>query len=217
MDQRRTKSEEGASYVTLCPYTPASIKRKQKSARSIVNFDSLFGPQNWTKYYEIESPIKDDFLLYNLLAEVVGSDVLFRYQKDGLRLIEATNEEQSLKLQQLIEEKNPDLPVRKNETLNVCHGTVIVPNMIETGNTDFAECSEKIKSNIKIQGHEIKSVYTYVRPARGRRKYPLRIAKIAFEGRNLPETVVVAGQRLSVREFVPPPRQCAKCRKFAML
>ena len=106
--------------------------------------------------------------------------MLFRYQRDGLRIIEAANEEQSEKLQQLVEKKDPNLPVRKNETLNVCHGTIIVPNDILTGETDFAESSDKIKENIRIQGHMVKNVSTYIRPARGNRKYPLRIAKITF-------------------------------------
>ena len=212
-DHGRTAAKEGASYITLCPYTPPKTK-KQKYTRSTVNFDSLFGPQSWTKYFEIESPIEDDFLLYNSLAEVVGADVLFRHQKNGVRIIEAASQEQSEKLQELVDTNNPELPVKKNETLNACHGTIIVPNAIETGNIEFGECSEKVKNNIKIQGHKIKSVSTYVRPARGSRKYPVRIAKITFEGRILPETVVVAGQRLTVREFIPPPRQCAKCWKF---
>ena len=61
---------------------------------------------------------------------------------------------------------------------------------------------------MKIQGHKIKNVITYMKPARENRRYPLRVAKITFEGRTLPDTVVVAGQRLSVREYVPAPCQC---------
>ena len=213
-DQVKTNAEGGANFITLCPYTPQNAKKKGKVIKNMVNFDTLFGPQRWTKYFEMEPPVKDDFLLYNSLAEAVGTDVLFRHQRDGMYVIEAANEDQSEKLQELVEANNEDLPIRKNETLNVCHGTIVVPNTIEIGSTEFTECGEKIKRNIKMQGYEIKNVTTYVRPARTNRMYPLRIAKITFEGRILPDTVVVAGQRLSVREYVPLPRQCIKCWKF---
>ena len=212
-DQRRTNSE-GASYVTLHPYTPKNAKKIAKSHQRTMNFEELFGPQKWTKYFEIESPMKDDFELYSALAKKVGTDVLFRQQKDGLRIIEAADEEQSKKLCELIEKNDPDLPVKKNKTLNVCHGTILVPSNIELGSQEFSECSEKIKENVRIQGHQINNIITYIKPAKGRRKYPLRIAKISFEGRVLPETIVVAGQRLSVKEYVPTPRQCNKCWKY---
>ena len=76
----------------------------------------------------------------------------------------------------------------------MCHGTIVVPNSIETGETEFSKAGEKIKENLSIQGHRIKEVCTYIRPARNNRKYPIRIARIMFEGRILPEMVVVAGQ-----------------------
>ena len=180
----------------------------------MVNFEELFGPQKWTKYFEIESSMKDDFKLYNKLAIEVGTDVLFRHQRDGPCIIEAANEEQSKKLQQLVKIGNPNLPVKKNESLNVCYGTIVIPNDIETGGIDFSECGKKIKENMRLQGHQIKDVNAYVKPARGNRKYPLRIAKITFEGRVLPDVVVVAGQRLTVKEYIPAPHQCSKCWKF---
>ena len=120
VDKRRTDPKEGASYATLSPFTPPRTKRKQKHPRKGINFDDLFGPQKWTKYFEIEqSHLKDDFKLYDTLAVEVGSDVLFRHQKDGNCIIEATTEEQSEKLQELVQAGNPSLPIKKNETLNV--------------------------------------------------------------------------------------------------
>ena len=67
---------------------------------------------------------------------------------------------------------------------------------------------------MSVQGFEVRDINTYTRPPRGNRRYPLRIAKITFEGRILPDTVVVGGQRLSVREFVPAPHQCSKCWRY---
>ena len=183
-EQERTNHKEGASYITLDPYTPTKAKKKTKYVQRNVNFEDLFGPQRWTKYFEIESPTKDDFQLYNDLAKEVGADVLFRHQKDGVCIVEAANEEQSKKLQHLVDTNDPDLPVKKNKTLNVCHGTIIVPNNIDIGNTEFSECGNKIRENMRLQGHQINNISTYIKPARGNRKYPLRIAKITFEGRN---------------------------------
>ena len=130
--------------MTLAPYTPPSKKKKQRNAVTTINFEDLFGPEKWTKYFEMQGPIKDHFKLYNILAAEVGSDVLFRHQKDGLCIIEAASESQSEKLQQLVNAGSPDLPIKKNEALNVCHGTIIVPNNIETGDTEFSESSQKI-------------------------------------------------------------------------
>ena len=212
--QAKKTSKEGASYLTLCPYTPPSTNKNHKKVVKTLNFDDLFGPQKWTKYFEMREPVKDHFQLYNTLAAEVGSDVLFRNTKDGVCIIEAADQEQSEKLQQLVNADNPSMPIKKNESLNVCHGTIVIPNAIETGDTEFSQSSEKIKQNIRIQGYEIKNIITFVKPARGSRRYPLRIAKITFEGRTLPDTVVVAGQRLSVKEYVPAPRQCVKCWQY---
>ena len=65
-----------------------------------------------------------------------------------------------------------------------------------------------------MQNYEIREVTTYTRPPRGNRKYELRIAKIAFEGRDLPDTIVIGGQKLTVREYLPKPRQCIKCWRY---
>ena len=106
----------------------------------------MFGPQRWTKYFEIKSPLEDDFELYSRLAEQVGTDVLFRCQPDGVTVIEASSAEQSEKLEMLMEADNPNLPVKKNKSLNTCYGTIIVPNNISIGNKAFTKCGEKIKT-----------------------------------------------------------------------
>ena len=117
-------------------------------------------------------------------------------------------------MQELIKAGNPNLPVKENLSLNVCYGTVLIPNDICTGNKGFGDCGSKIKENITLQNYEIREVTTYTRPPRGNRKYELRIAKIAFEGRDLPDTIVIGGQRLTVREYLPKPRQCIKCWRY---
>ena len=214
-DMQKTAPKQGSSVITLSPYTPPqTIKRSKKPRHKTINFDDMFGPERWTKYYEIQAQIEDDFELYNMLAEKVGTDVLFRRQADGTTLIEAANNEQSELLQKLMKEGDPKLPVKENQTLNTCHGTIIVPHNMRIGENQFPDCSEKIKENLNMQGFKVRDLATYNRPPRGNRKHTLRIAKIAFKGRILPETVVIGGQRLSVREYVPAPRQCSKCWRY---
>ena len=148
-DQLKTTGKEGSSLVTLSPYTPPRTHKKQKrNMHTTLNFDDMFGPQRWTKYFEIKSPLEDDFELYSRLAKEVGSDILFRRQPDGITIIEASNADQSEKLEMLMESEDPNLPVQKNKSLNACFGTIIVPNDISIGSKTFAECGEKIKQNI---------------------------------------------------------------------
>ena len=215
-DKAKTTTREGSSIITLCPYTPPRTQQKKtkKYGQKVKNFDEMFGPQKWTKYFEMGSNIDDDLELYKNLAKKVGADVLFRHQKDGVTVIEASSEEQSEKLKELIIANDPSLPVKENLTLNVCYGTVVIPNNLYIGSIEFNQCGNKIKDNITLQNYDIRDIITYTRPPRGNRKYELRIAKIAFEGRALPDTVVIGGQRLSVREYLPTPRQCIKCWRY---
>ena len=67
----------------------------------------MFGPQRWTKFFEIQSPVEDDLELYKKLAGKVGTDVQFRRQRDGIIIIEASDIEQSEKLQELTEAEDP--------------------------------------------------------------------------------------------------------------
>ena len=41
---RKAPQEKGASYVSLCPYTPVNAKRKERREKAL-NFNDLFGPQ----------------------------------------------------------------------------------------------------------------------------------------------------------------------------
>ena len=154
--------------------------------------------------------------MYNNLVKKVGKGITFRNLKDDTRVLEAVDSKQSNLLQELVENKDPNsnLNIGKNETLNACHGTILVPNSLSIGNKDFSECSDLIKENIELQDIKIQDLQTYIRPPRGIRKYPLRIAKIVFAGRTLPERVVIGGEALSVKEYIPSPRQCGKCWKY---
>ena len=194
-DTLKTATKEGSSFITLFPYTLPRLQKKKKQQYKVLNLGEVFGLQRWTKYFEIQISVEDDLELYKKLAERVGTDVQFRRQADGVIIIEASDTEQSQKLQELIAAEDPDLPVKQNKSLNACYGTVVVPENIKTGEKEFVECGKKIKQNIVMQGCEIRDVVTYIRPPRGSRRHPLRIAKIKFEGRILPDTVVIGGQQ----------------------
>ena len=116
-DTPKTATREGSSLITLSPYTPPKKQKRmkpQKEPCKILNFDEMFGPENWVKYFEIKSSL-DDFELYNSLAQRVGCDITFRKQSD-IRIIEASNAAQSKKLEDLVEAEDPSLLIKKNET-----------------------------------------------------------------------------------------------------
>ena len=187
-----------SNIITLDLYNPVNktkIVRKKQSKIS-TTFHELFGPQKWIKYFEVETPLVNDFELYNIITKKVGKGVTFRYLKDSTRIIEASNAKQSELLQELMTKDDPNLKVNKNIKLNASHGTVLIPNSVLIKNKEFTECSQLIKENIELQDFVIQDIKTYVRPPLGNRKYSLRIAQITFSGRVLPDTVVIGGQRL---------------------
>ncbi|XP_069178718.1 uncharacterized protein [Procambarus clarkii] len=109
-----------------------------------------------------------------------------------------------------------ETPVRvsKNAQLNASVGTVLLPHHVSTGVRDLKDCHEDIKHILEAQSHSILQVDTFTRPPRGRRCQPLRVVKITFDSRALPPSIILAGARCSVQEYIPSPRLCNKCWKF---
>ena len=62
-----------SSIITLKPYTPKNISstsQKKVSPRvSRIDFDDLYGPANWTKYFENVSSKDNDFDLFSYLTK----------------------------------------------------------------------------------------------------------------------------------------------------
>ena len=73
-DMPNNHSKEGSSFVTLYPYTPKKTQRNVPKKtkfypQRLDDFNKMFGPERWTKFFEIKSEINDDFELYNILAK----------------------------------------------------------------------------------------------------------------------------------------------------
>ena len=204
-----TTTVKGSNIKTLIPYDPFNkrqkFKKQSQTKDHVRSFNALYGPQTWTKYFEVQSKFQDDFDLYKDLASKTSHNVTFRYMSDGTRIVEAHDAHQSQLLQDLVAKEDPNIAVKTSKRLNICQGTVLVPNDMQIGDDNFEECAEKIKENIEIQGFKVQTVKTFIRPSRGKRKYELRVASITFEGRVLPETIVVGGQRLTVKEYILHP------------
>ena len=215
-DNEKTVPKD-SSVITLKPYKPKNVSTTQKKVSPSlqkISFHDLYGPAKWTKYFEIVSSKENDFDLFSYLTKKIGTGVIFRHTPEGKILLEAKDSAQSKTLMDLMETNDPELIVTRNQTLNVSHGTVLIPNNMITGNKDFEDCHNDIKENIESQGIKVVKVKTFVRPPRGRRIYPLKIANVCFDSRVLPESVIIGGQKLMVKEYVPFPTQCRKCWRF---
>ena len=218
MDSNENDKEKGSSILTMDPYIPKPTRRPTKRV-AITNkfstrFDELFGPSKWTKYFELDYNKDSDLELFSYISKKVGEGLTFRRTPEGGRILEAKDAEQSELISELINQDDPNIKIQKSQTLNVTHGTIAIPPNISHGNKDFKDCHDDIKENLECQGIKVKHVNTYVRPPRGRRTTPLRMARVCFDSRVLPETVIIGGQRLSVREYFPAPTLCGKCWRF---
>ena len=204
------KANKLSSIVTFKPYLPS---KNQTDRTKYHEFDRLYGPQNWTKYFNVSSP-DDDLSLYSNLSSLVDKNLTFKRTVDGHRVVEAQNGSQSVALAALMNENLENLKITENEKLNVRVGTVVIPNSIYLGLTSFVDCTYKIKENLECQNFDVVDVFNFVRPPRGKRTHELKVSKITFKGRVLPSTVIIGGQRLEVREYISNPRQCGKCWKY---
>ena len=217
-DMVMDNGNKGTSIATLHPYIKSYNLKKDKKTNSLkfsnLKFDDLYGPPKWTKYFEVKSERESDLEFFSYITRKIGDGVLFRRDEHGNRILEASNAAQSELLHNLIDTEDPEISIKRSETLNVCHGTILIPLSISLGNKEFTQCGNEIKDNIESQGIKVKTIETFVKPSTDKRTYPLQIAKVCFDTRVLPENVIVGGQRLRVKEYIPSPRQCNNCWKF---
>ena len=123
-------------------------------------------------------------------------------------LVETTNKRQSEIYQEISALENVKVEVEKHDKLNSIYGTVVLPH--EQNSTD----KELLLDSLKKRYSNVEGLEIYQIPQRGNPNNTLKIAKIKFEGQNLPADIRIMGQRREVRPHVPKPLQCKKCCKF---
>ena len=87
--------------------------------------------------------------------------------------------------------------------LNTCTGTVLIPNEIWPDGISWSDCSPELTELIADE-HDITHVSCFTINSRGHRKHPVNIARIAFEGQDLPDRVYIGGTFYKVKPYISP-------------
>ena len=234
------KEGQGQSYLTLSPFIPAkTVKEKetlccitsptkqteerqaQKMNKSrtkrfnpiSVHFDHLFGSASWSRYLVIKTQhYVTAAKLENLLLQACPSrDMTVKQIEAGEWLIQASTKQQSEAYLSLTEIDNIDIVVRKHKDLNSIEGTVVLP---PSNDHEGVPNEDIILSSLQLRYPNIQAVKTYEIPNRKNPSKMIRIARVKFEGHDLPKDIRIEGQRRELQPFVPKPLQCHSCSKY---
>ena len=203
---------------TLKPYiikdNPNLNSQRRRRTRyrpdsTLLHFDHIFGSNNWSRFLilKTESPITAAKLENILLTNCPSRDMSLRQIDEHKWLVETTNKRQSEIYQEITALENVKVEVEKHDKLNSIYGTVVLPHQ---DNTDKALLLDSLKKRYS----NVEDLEIYQIPQRGNANNTLKIAKIKFEGQNLPADIRIMGQRREVRPHVPKPLQCKRCCKF---
>ena len=77
----------------------------------------------------------------------------------------------------------------------------------------FLSSAERIKENLELRHHKIENVEVYEIPSRSK-TYKIQVAKISFHTQTLPTKVVIGGEVMKVKPYIPTPMQCKNCWRF---
>ncbi|XP_069170839.1 uncharacterized protein [Procambarus clarkii] len=224
-----TTSSPGAApslVVTTAPFNPSLSGGSHRRPRhghprsissSSATYQALFGPASWAKYFDLlplDSAPPDDFSLHRHLVDSVDASITFNPTRLSTRVVAAPSQDAASLLAALSCLGETPVWVSKNAQLNASVGTILLPPHVATGVRDLRDCHDDIRHILAAQGHSILQVDTFTRPPRGSRRQPLRVVKMTFDGRTLPPSVILAGARCSIQEYIPSPRLCNKCWRF---
>ena len=211
--------------TTPCCITSPSKKPEEHQAHSSnrsrpkrynpisVHFDHLFGPASWSRFLIIRTQHNITAAkLENLLLQACPSrDMTVRKIDVGEWLIQASTKQQSESYLSLTELDNIDIVVRKHKDLNSIEGTVVLPS---SNDHDGVPDEEMILSSLKLRYPNVQSVTTYQIPSRKSPSKMIRIARVRFEGQDLPQDIRIEGQRRELLPYIPKPLQCHSCSKY---
>merc|ERR1711915_973548 len=97
---------------------------------------------------------------------------------------------------------------RKHDTMNSIQGTVVLPENEDEQIEKSILLDSLKKRYLRVQDCEIYNI-----PSR-KNKQMLKIAKLKFEGQDLPQKIKILGQNREIRPYVPKPLQCQNCSKY---
>ena len=196
------------------PYSRRNSRRKYFLDPTLVHFDSIFGNENWARYLVLKTEsrqLKGWELENLLLSKYPSKDLTFRQIRKDEWLIETTTKKQSESYQSLTNLEGINVVVRKHDQLNSITGTVVLPQSLDQ---DGLPDRHVLLSSLQIRGYDCTDVEVFEIPNKKNPERKLRIAKIKFDGQNLPQYIKIEGTRREVRPFIPKPLQCRNCSRF---
>ena len=201
-------SVNGNIYPNLNPRR--ARKTRYRPDPTLVHFDYLFGSESWSRFLILETSIEISATkLENILLNKSPSRDMCLRKLDELKwLIETTNRNQSEIYQNLKNLDNIQVQVKRHDKLNSIYGTVVLPGHQEDIDQNM------LLDSLKKRYPNVEDIEIYEIPQRNKENSSLKIAKIKFEGQNLPTDVKIMGQKRELRPHIPKPLQCKKCSKF---
>lgn len=216
-DTKRTEFE-----ITLEPYSvntkdnkdrnfkPNNKRQKFKPNTTLTHFDSIFGSDDWSRFlvFKTESKITKQKLENYLLSSYPTKDMSFRLLRENEWLVEASTKNQSENYLLISKIDNINITVLRHETMNSIQGTVVLPE------DDEPIDRKTILDSLKKRYNNIENMEIYEIPSKRNKEKPLKIAKIKFQGQNIPQKIKILGENRELRPYVPKPLQCKNCSRY---
>ena len=174
-------STQASSIKTLSPYTPSlsstvstfsTLKPRpanisHSTGKPTSKFDSLYGPQTWTKFFTVPSNSSlaaNDLNFHLCLLNQVGPDVLFTSRSDGSRQVVVQSASQADAVTHLLDSSGQRILVEKDIFLNSSVGTILVPPFLNVGEQEWSDCADTLKDILTLQNFTVHSVSCYTLP-----------------------------------------------------
>ena len=161
---------------------------------TLVHFDHLFGAESWSRFLVLKTsmPVTAAKLEHVLLSTCASRDMSFRPINRNEWLIETTTKTQSEMYQSLNQISGIDVTVSKHDQLNSIQGTVVLPQIL---NDDGIPEKLTILGSLQKRYPNVQDIEIYEIKQRKDPTKKLRIAKIKFEGQELPQDIKIEGQK----------------------
>ena len=202
-----------SSITQTVPFSSHARPRPSTTTNHL-SLSSLFGPCRWNKYFHIPAHApcsKNTFQFQKCIQRQVG--VTFHTRSDRSCLVIVDSESEAEAMFTLKDLDGEPFPVSPDTQLNTRTGTILIPNEICPDSISWSDCFPDLFELI-ADDHDIAHVSCFTINPRGRPKYSVNIARIAFKGQNLPDRVYLGGAFYKVKPYIPHPRQCQNCWRF---
>ena len=212
------KSTKGSGVATLEPYVPDPLpQRRKKNVRvkdrenDLEIMPGVFERASFDKFltlkFDQDRRVQDldMFAIERKIIVACGREPNMSFQSDGSLLIEVATPEESLKLQALAMLNDTPAKCSPHKSLNQCKGVIRSTHLLKYSEERLLKEFESQKVvDVKQMNKYIDGVST-----------PLPTYILTFDLVRLPQKLKAAWLRIPIRPYVPAPRRCFYCQKFA--